>query len=231
MMADFLANSLFFGFFLTLAAYCLAIIIYRRIPYLFPHFTAAVMVVAVILLLGADFSDYFVGARYVSFFLTPVTVALAVPLYKQINILKKHKTAILFSIFMGSAFSIISVFIVAWFINMDLELAKSLMSKSVTAAIALGIADSTGGIGSIAVIASIFTGIFGATFAGIIIKAFRITHPVAVGLAIGTTCHGAGTAKAMEIGEVEGALSSTAIVIAGLCSALLAPIVMQLVMG
>ena len=160
--------------------------------------------------------------------LTPSTVCLAVPLYKQIRILIKYLDAILISIFAGAIAGMFSIFIMCLLMKADPTIYYSLLPKSITTAIAIGVADKIGGISTITVGVVIVTGILGAIIAKSIFKLFRIKHPVAIGLSLGNGAHAIGTAKAIEFGEIEGAMSSLSIAIAGLITVIVAPILSSL---
>ncbi|MDR1009297.1 MAG: LrgB family protein [Rickettsiales bacterium] len=224
-------NSMFFGLSLTLAAYWAGTRIYARtrLPLLHPILTSAVMIAAVLLLLNIDYKVYNIGASHISFFLTPVTIALAVPLYKQINQLKKNLPAVLVSVVIGTSCGLLSIIGMALAFGLDREILLSLLGKSVTTPISVGIAAKLGGIEGIAVAATVITGITGAVIAEATLKFLGITHPVAKGLAIGTSAHAVGTSKAIELGRLEGAISGISIVIAGLTTVLLAPLAAKLI--
>ena len=168
------------------------------------------------------------GAQFITFLLTPATVCLAVPLYKQVQILIKHLDAILISLFSGCLAGIVSIFIMCLIMKADPVIYYSLLPKSITTAIAIGVSDKLGGNSTITVGIVIITGILGAIIAKSICKLFKIKHPVAIGLALGNSAHAIGTSKALEFGEIEGAMSSLSIVIAGLLTVIIAPLMANL---
>ena len=161
-------------------------------------------------------------------FLGPATVILAVPLYKQLLLLKKNFVPIIIGISVGSVVSVISVILLSTVFNLDKEIIISLIPKSVTTPIGVEISNSLGGITGITVMAVILTGITGAIIAPTVCKIFKINNPVARGIGIGTASHAVGTSKALEIGETEGAMSSLSIGIAGLITVVVAPICLDI---
>jgi predicted murein hydrolase (TIGR00659 family) len=179
-------------------------------------------VIAFLLVFRVSYASYQASARYLSWFLTPATVSLAIPLYLQLERLKKNIKAILVSIFAGSLASMLSVLALSVLFQFSHAQYVTFLPKSITTAIGMGVAEELGGITAITVAVIIVTGIFGNIIGDAVCKALKITDPVAVGLALGTSAHAIGTAKAMELGETEGAMSSLAIVTAGIITVLLA---------
>ena len=167
-------------------------------------------------------------AKYLSYFLTPVTVCLAVPLYKQMETLKKNLAAILISIAIGCVVHAGILIAVTVLCKMDQQLLLSVMSKSVTTAIALGVTGEIGGIQGITVIGVMIAGISGAVVGPSILKMFHITEPVAQGLALGSASHAVGTSKAIELGEIQAAMSSLAIVVTGILTVIIVPWIVSL---
>jgi len=193
-----------------------------------PILIAAVLIAALLAGFGIDFRHYDRGAGYIGYFLTPVAIALAVPLYKQAAMLKKHLPTVLVSVSIGIACGMASIVGMAWIMGLDRQYLLSIIAKSVTTPIAIGIARELGGFEGPAVAAVIITGITGTIIAEEVLRLLRITHPMAKGLAIGTSAHIIGTNKAFEIGRAEGSASSIAMVMAGLAAVLLAPIMVRL---
>ena len=155
-------------------------------------------------------------AKYLSYLLTPATVALAIPLYQQITLLKKNGLAIFLGIFSGVLSSLLSILAMSYMFGLSHREYVTLLPKSITTAIGIGVADELGGITTITVAVIIVTGVLGNVIGQAVCKLFKIYEPIAVGLAFGTSAHAVGTAKALEIGEVEGAMSSLSIVVSGL---------------
>ena len=167
-----------------------------------------------------DYPTYEAGAKYVSYLLTPATVCLAVPLYEQFQLLKKNAKAVLLGIFSGVLTSLGSIFLLSRLFRLDHATYVTLLPKSITTAIGVGVAEELGGYVSLTVAVILITGVLGNMIAEGLCKLFRITDPIARGVAIGTSSHAIGTAKAMELGEVEGAMSSLSIVVSGMLTVL-----------
>lgn len=225
-MNDVLMNTAYFGIVLSLLTYWLAVQVRKKIncALLNPLLMSAIMSIIVLSLLHIDFDTYNQGAQYITFLLTPSTVCLAIPLYKQSQILMKHLDAIILSLMSGCLAGMCSIVFLCLLLNADQTLLFSLLPKSITTAIAIGISELIGGNSTITVGIVIITGIFGAMISKTVFKIFKIHHPVAVGLACGNSAHAIGTAKALEFGEIEGAMSSLSIVIAGIMTVVLAPL-------
>lgn len=229
-MDKIFVETMYFGIVLSLLSYWIAVQIRKKLPYpIFnPLLMSAIISIAVLSILHIDFSTYNQGAQMITFLLTPSTVCLAVPLYKQSQILIKHLDAIGLSLLSGCIAGMASVSVLCLLMKADQTLLFSLLPKSITTAIAIGVSELIGGNSTITVGIVIITGIFGAMIAKSVFKIFHITHPVAIGLALGNSSHAIGTAKAIEFGEVEAAMSSLSIVIAGVLTVVLAPIVASL---
>lgn len=221
-MKEFLTDSVFFGAVISLAAYEAGLLLKRRfkLALLNPLLIGTLCVMAVLVLLGIDYQQYNAGAQYISYLLTPATVCLAVPLYEQITLLKKNFKAVILGIVSGVLASLVSVLLLAKLFGFTHEQYVTLLPKSITTAIGMGVSEELGGIVTITVAVIIITGILGNVIADFVCKVFGIHEPVAKGLAVGTASHAIGTAKAMEMGPVEGAMSSLAIAVAGLLTVL-----------
>lgn len=225
-----ISNNLLFGIVLSLVAFEIGLYIYRKtnIPLFNPLLIAIAIVIIFLLVFNIDFDTYNKGAQFINMFLGPATVILAVPLYKQIELLKKHATSILIGVFLGSVIGIFSVIGISYILGLDSSLIKSLLSKSVTTPIGIELTNQLGGIVPITILAIIISGITGSIIGPPICKLFRIHDSVAVGVALGTASHAIGTTKALELGETEGAMSGLSIGIAGLMTVFIAPISYQL---
>ena len=160
----------------------------------------------------------------VQFLLTPATIALAVPLYRQTEVLKKNFKAIICAILSGSIACAVTMFALAKAFSLSDEVYFGLASKSVTLAIALGITEELGGIAGVTCVAVVVSGIIGAAFVTVFSKIFKITNPVALGLSVGTASHAIGTSRAIQLDELVGAMGSLAIVIAGVLTVVIAPV-------
>ena len=217
-MKEFLENSVFFGAFISLAAYEAGLILKKKFKMAVfnPLLIAILCVMGVLTLFNIDYGSYNEGGKYISYLLTPATVCLAVPLYEQLTLLKKNLKAVAAGILSGVLTSLVSVFLLAMLFGLSHEQYVTLLPKSITTAIGMGVSEELGGIVTITVAVIIITGVLGNVAAELVYKLFRINEPIARGLALGTSAHAIGTAKAMELGEVEGAMSSLAIVVAGI---------------
>jgi len=222
---EVLRESLFFGMILSLLAYKIGFEIQRKWKKVFlnPLLIAIVIIIVFLMVTGISYETYQYGAKYLSYFLTPVTVCLAVPLYKQLETLKKNMAAILISIAIGCVAHAGVLIAITFFCRMDKQLLLSVMSKSVTTAIALGVTSEIGGIQGITVIGVMVAGISGAVLGPGLLKLFHITEPVAQGLAMGSASHAIGTSKAIELGEIQAAMSSLAIVVTGILTVVIVP--------
>ena len=216
-MNEFAASSVFFGVFVTLAAYFLGLKVKEKtgLAIMNPLLIAIVLVMLLLRGLDIDYAAYNQSARLVSSLLTPATVCLAVPLYEQLQLLKRHKAAILTGVISGVLPSLVCVLVLAMLFGLDHAAYVTLLPKSITTAIGMGVSEQLGGHVSITVAVIIITGVIGNMIAESVCRAFHITEPIARGVAIGTASHAIGTTKAMEMGEVEGAMSSLSIVVAG----------------
>jgi predicted murein hydrolase (TIGR00659 family) len=193
-----------------------------KLAILTPLLIAIVLVIGLLLAGKIDYNTYNASAKYVSWLLTPATVCLAIPLYQQLEVLKKNLAAILCGITAGSVAGMASVLGLAVLFGLSHGEYVTFLPKSITTAIGMGVSEELGGVPAITVAVIILTGIQGNIMAPAVLKLLRITHPVAKGLAIGTASHAIGTTKAMELGETEGAMSGLAIAVAGLITVVFA---------
>ena len=223
-MSEFLGSSVFFGIFMTLAAYFLGLEIKKKtgLALMNPLLIAIVIMMLIVSFLKIDYSAYSAGTKILSNLLTPATICLAVPLYEQLSLLKKHPLAIFAGIASGVLTSLACVFVLSLLFGLDHASYVTLLPKSITTAIGIGVSEELGGIQSLTVVVIIITGVLGNIFAELICKVFRITDPIAQGVGIGTSTHAVGTARAMEMGEIQGAMSGLSIVVAGLMTVVLA---------
>lgn len=217
-MLDFLTQSVFFGAVLSLAAYEIGLYCKKRWKKaLFnPLLIAVVLVVGVLAALRIPYDTYYSGAKYISYLLTPATVCLAIPLYEQFELLKKNALAILAGIVSGVLTSVTLVLLFALVFRFSHAEYVTFLPKSVTTAIGMGVSEQLGGNVSITVVVIIITGVLGNILAEPICRLFAITNPIARGIGIGSASHAIGTAKAMEMGEVEGAMSGLSIAVSGI---------------
>ena len=224
-MNEFFANSLFSGVVLSLIAYFIGAMLKRKFKLgLFNPLLISILLSILVLVVGKiDFEVYNESAKYLGWLLTPATVCLAIPLYEQWELLKKNYVAVLLSLLAGTVTSVLTVFVLAKLCGLSHAEYVTLLPKSITTAIGMGVSEELGGYVTITVAVIIITGVLGNMFGELICKIFRITEPISKGLAFGAASHAIGTAKALELGEVEGAMSSLAIAVSGILTVLLAP--------
>ena len=217
-MLDFLTQSAFFGAVLSLAAYEVGLYCKKRwrLAIFNPLLIAIALVVAALALLKIPYSTYQSGAKYISWLLTPATVCLAIPLYEQLALLKKNALAIAAGILAGVLTSVTLVLLFAVVFHFSHAEYVTFLPKSVTTAIGMGVSEQLGGNVSITVVVIVITGVLGNILAEPICRLFAITNPIAKGIGIGSASHAIGTAKAMELGQVEGAMSGLSIAVSGL---------------
>ena len=186
-----------------------------------PLLIGCILVGAYLVLVGVPLEEYNEGGGVLTLCLTPATISLALPIYRQFEVLKKHLLPILAGAFIGSLASIGSVYVFGKLFGLDAQLICSLLPKSVTTPIGVALSESMGGLTAVTAIAIVFTGIVGAVFLPTALKLLGIQHPVVTGIAIGTASHAVGTSRALELGEIQGAMSGLAIGIAGLLTAII----------
>jgi predicted murein hydrolase (TIGR00659 family) len=216
---------------LTLVAYQIGLAIYRRTnlnPLLNPVLLAVLMVVAVLVATGTRYDSYFDGAQFVHFLLGLATVSLAIPLYRQFEKVRRSALAITASIIAGSLTASLSAVLIARLLGGSRDSLISLAPKSVTAPVAMGIAERLGGLPSLTAVLVILTGILGAMMGTFILNILGIKDWAARGLAMGTASHGIGTARALQVNEVAGAFSGLAMGLNALATALLLPLLWRL---
>ena len=223
-MADTLLSSPFLGLFLSAAAWCAGCWLQKKTGFLLcnPLLIAAALIIAALSLLRIPYESYALGGDFIKLMLGPVTAVLALNIYNQRDILRENFLPVLAGCLAGSLTSVGSVLLLCRLFRVEETLTASLLPKSVTTAIAIGVAESQGGVGGIAAAAVIITGLIGAVLAPLFARVFHVTQPVAEGLAIGACSHALGTARAMEIGQVQGAMSSIAICVCGILTSMIA---------
>jgi predicted murein hydrolase (TIGR00659 family) len=224
-------NSPLFGILLSLVAFEIGVTISKKFKYSFlnPLLIANILIVGFLLTTGISLESYNVGGDYISVMLSPATVVLAVPLYRQISKLKQFWKPILAGIFAGSLTSLACVIVVSKLVGLSDTLMLSLLPKSITIPMGSVVSAQIGGIPPVTIIAITITGITGAVAAPAVCRFCRIKNKVAQGIAIGTASHALGTTRAMEMGEVQGAMSSLSIGVAGLFTAIVALIIISLI--
>ncbi|MDD7333303.1 MAG: LrgB family protein [Lachnospiraceae bacterium] len=222
-MNSFLQDSVFFGVFISIVTYEIGALIKKKwnVAIFNPLLISIALIMIFLLVFDVEYETYEYGAKYLSYFLTPATVALAVPLYEQLEPLKKNWKAIMAGILAGALTSAVCVLVMSILFRLTHEQYVTLLPKSITTAIGMGLSEELGGIVAITVAVIVVTGIVGNMFAEGICRLFRITDPVAKGIGIGSASHAMGTAKAMEMGEIEGAMSSLSIAVSGLLTVII----------
>lgn len=238
MINEIVSSISFFGAFLTAVAYFAALKLREKtkLDVLNPLCVSCILIITLILFTGIDHNVFiygkelddgtFDGTGSVVFknLLTPATICLAIPLYEKISYLKKYPTAIFAGAISGTICALTNVLAIALMFGLNREEYVTLLPKSITTAIGIGVSSELGGIVPVTAVTIAFTGIFGSVSVNYVKKLFRIKHPVAVGLACGTASHAIGTSKARELGEVEEAMSGLAIALCGIISALTIPL-------
>ena len=230
----YLAASPLLHLALTLVAYRAGYLIYRRQrfnPLFNPVLIAVVIVVSILLVTGTSYQTYFQGAQFVHFLLGPATVALAVPLYRQVERVRRSGLAILASLLAGSLTAALSAIGIVWLLGGARKSISSIAPKSVTAPVAMGIAEQLGGLPSLTAALVILTGIIGAMLGPPLMNRLGITDWAARGLAMGVASHGIGTARALQVNEIAGAFSGLGMGLNALATSILVPALWHLLFG
>ncbi|MGN0315271.1 MAG: LrgB family protein [Fusicatenibacter sp.] len=217
-MKELFCNSVFFGVMVSLLAYEAGLFLKKKfhLPIFNPLMIAIAVIIVLLAVLGIDYESYNDGAKYLSYLLTPATVCLAIPLYEQIELLKTNLKAILAGILSGVITSLTVVLVMSVLFHLEHKIYVTLLPKSITTAIGMGVSEELGGAVTITVAVIIITGVIGNMIAETVCRFFKIEEPIAKGIGIGSASHAIGTAKALEMGEIEGAVSSLSIAVAGL---------------
>jgi len=219
---------------LTLLVYVLANRLYQRLgrtPLLNPVLLAVIVLVLLLQLTDTPYATYFEGAQFVHFLLGPATVALAIPLYRQLRSVRHSLPALLLSILAGSATASVSAVLIGKLAGGSLHTLLALAPKSVTTPVAMGITERLGGLPSLTAVLVILTGILGATLGPILLRMLRIRDKRACGVALGTASHGIATARAMQISEIAGAFAGLAMGVNALITAILLPLLWRWLAG
>ncbi|MDU4862504.1 MAG: LrgB family protein [Terrisporobacter othiniensis] len=222
-------NTQLFGLVTILAFYNIGLFIQKKAKK--PIFNGLLICIILIILFlkitNIPYENFKIGADIMNFMLGPVTVVLAVPLYRQFDLFKKHFKEILIGIVVGVVTSFIIITIIGKLTLTNNEIVYSILPKSITTPMGISLVNALGGVESITVVCIIATGIFGNILGDLVLKIGKIKHPVSKGIALGTAAHAMGTSKALEMGEVEGAMSSLSIGICGVLTVMLVPILMN----
>ena len=217
-MSEFFQESVYFGLTLTVLTFGVGSLLKQKLksPLFNPILISMVLCIGFLLIFDIDYEVYQSGAKYISYLLTPATICLAIPLYKQFELLKRNRRAVMAGILSGVVTSLCTILVLAVLFRLDHQAYVTLLPKSITTAIGMDVSAQLGGQVSITVAVILLTGIFGNICAETVFRLARITDPIAKGIAIGTSAHAVGTAKALELGQVEGAMSSLSIAVAGI---------------
>lgn len=225
-MNDFFQTSMFAGVALSIISYLIGVALKKKFNLgIFNPLLISIVISIIVLFIGKiDYNTYSEGAKYLSWLLTPATVCLAIPLYEEFELLKQNYSAVLFGLLAGTVTSLTTVFVLSKLCGLSHEEYVTLLPKSITTAIGMGVSEELGGYVTITVAVIIITGVLGNMFGELVCKLFRITEPISKGLAFGASSHAIGTAKAIEIGEVEGAMSGLAIAVSGILTVALSSV-------
>ncbi len=225
-MNDFFQTSMFAGVTLSLISYIAGIELKKKfkLGIFNPLLVSIVICIAVLIIGDVDYEVYNEGAKYISYLLTPATVCLAIPLYEQWRLLKENFKAVVFGLVAGVVTSLITVLALSLLMGLTHKEYVTLLPKSITTAIGMAVSEELGGYVTITVAVIIVTGVIGNMIGELVCKIFKITEPISKGLSFGSAAHAIGTAKAIEIGEVEGAMSSLAIAVSGILTVVLASV-------
>ena len=230
-MNDLLLSSTFFGVSISLLTYFFGMFLRKKFDYAIvnPLLISAILTIAFLLVFDVDYATYNQGAQYLSVFLTPATICLAVPLYRQLQVLKQNIVTVIVPISCGVIAHAITLISLSKLFDVEEILTLSLLSKSVTTPIAVGICHELNGIEVVTIMGVMIAGIIGAVFGPIVCNLLKIKEPIAQGLGIGSASHAIGTSKALEMGELQGAMSSLAIVVTAILNVIVVPFVAQFV--
>ena len=224
-------NSQSFGIVVTIIFFNIGIYLNKKLksPIVNPLLVAICGIIVFLKMLNIEYETYKIGADTINYFLTPVTIVLAVPLYKQFDLFKKHIKEILVGILVGVLVSFVSIILLGSIMGIGDVVMSSLIPKSITTPMGISLSNALGGIQAITVVSIIMTGIFGAIIAPYVFKIGNINNKVSKGIALGTSAHALGTTKALEMGEVQGAMSGLSIGIAGVITVVIIPLITKLI--
>ncbi|MDO4778291.1 MAG: LrgB family protein [Tissierellia bacterium] len=225
-----LIKSPFFGILLSIIMYLIGLWVAKKIksPITNPLLIAMVLVIATLKVFKISFEDFNNGGKYITFLIAPATVAMIINLYKNINLLKKNLVPIIVGVVAGVVTSALSVYLMSKLFGLNEIIRMSIIPKSLTTAIGVALSSEYGGIPPITVVCMVITGIGGAVVAPLVMKVLKVEDPVAQGVGIGTTSHAVGTSRALQMGEVQGAMSGLSIALAGFVSVILIPIIIRI---
>lgn len=223
-MNQFFQQSMFAGVALSLISYGIGVLLKKKfkLGILNPLLISIIISILVIVIGNIDYDTYNDSSKILSWLLTPATVSLAIPLYEQLPLLKKHFKAVIAGLVAGTLTSLTTVFVLALILGLSHKEYVTLLPKSITTAIGMGVSEELGGYVTITVAVIIVTGVIGNIIGETVCKIFGIKEPISKGLAFGASAHAIGTSKAMELGDIEGAMSGLAIAVSGILTVILA---------
>ncbi|WP_296324590.1 LrgB family protein [Treponema sp. UBA3813] len=230
-ITDFLSNSVSFGLCVSLVCYWIATIIYKKTKFflLAPLLVSCAFVITILIVLKIPYEKYLKGANFIYYLMTPCTVALAIPLYRQFSKLKENALAILLGIIAGILANAFFIFACCYLFKINNQEYVSILPKSITTPIGIALSNQNGGIESVTILLITIAGNMANIFGAIFCKIFRISEPVAQGVACGTSGHAMGTAKALEMGEIQGAMSGLSIAVCGVLTVVILPFFVNLI--
>lgn len=229
-MIDTILTNPMFGIFLTISTFLLGAVLHKRWPIaLFTPLAFSIFcIISFLVLFNIEYETYQIGAQFIDLLITPATVALAIVLERNFHHLKKNVIPILIGVGCGVLVHTFFIFFLALLFGFDDSLFLTFYPKSITTAIAVGVSEASGGIAALTVTLVVLTGILGAIIGPSLFRIFKITHPVAQGIALGSGAHAMGTSKAIQLGEVQGAMSGLSIILTGIIVVLLSPLALHL---
>ena len=222
-MKEIVFSSPFFGITISIVAYSIGVWLNKKtkMAIINPLLISYVIIIPLLILLNIPLEWYKRGGDIINMFLSPATAVLAITVYRQRKLLKDHILSVIVGSIAGSLTSLLVVYALCRLLLMPDEITVSMLPKSITTPMAIAVSESLGGIEAVTVLAVIITGISGNILGPILIKVFRIKNEIAPGMAMGAASHAVGTSKAIELGEVQGALSSIALVMSGIITVIL----------
>lgn len=222
-MKETVFSSPFFGITISIVAYSIGVWLNKKtkMALINPLLISYVIIIPLLILLNIPLEWYKRGGDIINMFLSPATAVLAITVYRQRKLLKDHILSVIVGSIAGSLTSLLVVYALCRLLLMPYEITVSMLPKSITTPMAIAVSESLGGIEAVTVLAVIITGISGNILGPILIKVFRIKNEIVQGMAMGAASHAVGTSKAIELGEVQGALSSIALVMSGIITVIL----------
>lgn len=230
-MFEAITQTSYFGIILSVVAYWIGGKLQKLAkgnPIVNPLLIAIILCVVFLRATGLGYDSYMIGGKFISFFIAPATVALVVNLYKNFDLLKKNLVPVLVGVLVGVVVSILSAYLLSKLFGFDEQMTLTMLPKSLTTAIGVSISAEYGGLADITTIAIVLTGVTGAVIAPMVVKFANVKDPIARGVGIGTTSHAVGTSKALEMGEVEGAMSGLSIALAGFITVIIMPLLLKI---